>query len=298
LLYRTVAAMAIAALAACVVIDISGPPEREARSELIGQASLLLVPMVLMPFLGGWFLASMPADSRSWVLGGSITMTMFMGMGVGSSLLIGAYALGALWYRKINAFTVALLSAGRATARRVVREGVRKPYSIRYPLYPTDPPDTRGLARTGSVALDPYPLRDSELYANDQLRLGAKVFRFQCGVCHTRDGANGLLDLAGTWTVDQKRLNIAQLQRTKPFMPPFAGTAAELEALVQLLGWWRAGMPANWPVSADPATLGRIQAWLDEAGTRPGIEIMQSNADAALGQRAAGVFSESLKTRR
>ncbi len=52
------------------------------------------------------------------------------------------------------------------------------------------------------------------------------VYRFQCSVCHTYDGANGLLELTGTWTLDQKRLNIAQLQRTKPFMPPFAGTAA------------------------------------------------------------------------
>src|SRR5207253_627843 len=113
LLYRTVAAMAIAALAACLVIDVSGPPEREARRELIGQASRFLVPMVLMPFLGAWFLASMPPDSRSWVLGGSITMTMFLGMGVGASLLIGAYALGGLWYQQldINAFTAALLGA-------------------------------------------------------------------------------------------------------------------------------------------------------------------------------------------
>ena len=94
LLYRTVAAMSIAALAACVVIDISGPDDREARRELIGHASLFLAPMVLMPFLGGWFLASMPPDSRSWVLGGSATMTMFMGIGVVASVLIGCLCLG------------------------------------------------------------------------------------------------------------------------------------------------------------------------------------------------------------
>ena len=33
------------------------------------------------------------------------------------------------------------------------------------------------------------------------------------------------------------RLNIAQLQRTKPFMPPFAGNAADVEALAQWLRW-------------------------------------------------------------
>ena len=73
-----------------MVINISTPLEREARRELIGRASHFLAPMVLMPFLGIWFLASMPSDSRSWVLGGSVTMTMFMGLGVGALLLIGA----------------------------------------------------------------------------------------------------------------------------------------------------------------------------------------------------------------
>ena len=44
--------MAIAALAACVVINLAEPREREARRELIGHASVFLAPMVLMPFLG------------------------------------------------------------------------------------------------------------------------------------------------------------------------------------------------------------------------------------------------------
>ena len=131
------------------------------------------------------------------------------------------------------------------------------------------------LRSRGSVAGDPYPLRDAQRYPNHQLELGAKVFRFQCSVCHTRYGANALLDLTGTWTLDQKRLNIAQLQRTKPFMPPFAGTAAELEALVQLLTWWHAGTPPSWTDSADPATLAQIQGWLDEVGTTPGIALMR-----------------------
>jgi hypothetical protein len=305
LVYRTVAAMAIAALAACVVINVLGPPEREARRELISQTALFLVPMLLMPLLGAWFLASMAPDSRSWVLGGSITMTMFLGMGVGSSLLIGIYALGGLWCRKlfINGFTAALLCALALVATaggEFVREGVRKPYSIRYVLYSNSlrQDELEGLRKTGCVAHDPYPLRDRDSYPTDQLRDGAKVFRFQCSVCHTRHGANGLLELTRTWTDDQKRHNIAQLQRTKPFMPPFSGTAVELEALVQLLGWWRSGTPANWAVSADPATLGRIQDWLDEVGIRPGIEFMAPNGDPALVSKGAGVLLEASRTRR
>jgi cytochrome d ubiquinol oxidase subunit I len=302
LLYRTVAAMAIATLAACVVINIAGQFEREAKRELIGRASLFLAPMVLMPFLGIWFLASMPADSRSWVLGGSVTMTIFMGMGVGASLLIGVYALGAFWYLKlsINGFTAALLCAiafAATAGGEFVREGVRKPYSIRQVLYSNSlrPDELEQTRKTGSVTVDPYPLRDGLYYPNDQLKTGAKVYRFQCGVCHTYDGANGVIELTGAWTLDQKRLNIAQLQRTKPFMPPFAGTAAELEALVQLLSWRLAGMPRSWPLSQDPATLAQIQGWLDEVGTRPGVELVGQVGTSIASERPPGRTGETAK---
>jgi cytochrome d ubiquinol oxidase subunit I len=90
-------------------------------------------------------------------------------------------------------------------------------------------------------------------------------------------------------------MNIAELQRTKPFMPPFAGPAPEVEALVQLLSWRRAGMLPSWPVSDDPATLKKIQTWLDEVGTRPGIELMGRSrlvaADRPTGE-GAGVISK------
>ena len=305
LLYRTVAAMAIAALAAWVVINIAEPAEREARHELIGHASVFLAPMILMPFLVTWFLASMPAECRSPVLGQSVTMTMLLGLGVAASLLIGVCALGAFWYRKlyINGFTSTLLCviAFAATAGgEIVREQFRKPYSIRQVLYSNSlrQDELDRLRTVGSVADDPYPLRDGLLYPNDQLQTGAKVFRFQCSVCHTYDGANGLLALTGTWTLDQKRHNIAQLQRTKPFMPPFAGPPRELEALVQLLGWRHAGKPSEWPVGDDPATFKKIQAWLDQVSDRPGVGLTgQGGAKAAAHQEVRDP-DESLKEQR
>jgi cytochrome d ubiquinol oxidase subunit I len=119
------------------------------------------------------------------------------------------------------------------------------------------------------VTDDPYPLRDAASYPNGQLRLGARVYRFQCSICHTLSGANGLTHLTGSWMMGQKRLNIAKLQHTKPFMPPFAGTAAEVEALVQFLDWCGWGRPADWPVNDDPRILDQIGQWLKEAGTAP-----------------------------
>jgi len=248
LIFRTISAAAIASLAACTLVNAVA-----------------------------WYLGTMPADSRGWATGGSVPMTLFLTMAVGSSTLIGLYAVLAILRQRlfVNGATASLLLALAFVATaggEFVREGVRKPFTIREYLYSNSiaRDGVAELRRRGSTADDPYPLRDEADYPNEQLVLGAKVFRAQCSVCHTLDGMNAVADLAATWSIDQRRLNIAQLQRTKPFMPPFAGPPAEVEAVVQLIGWRHAGRPADWAVSDDPAVLAQIERWLDEAGTGPG----------------------------
>ena len=59
-------------------------------------------------------------------------------------------------------------------------------------------------------------------------------------------------------------------------MPPFAGTAQELEALVQWLEWREAESPATWEESNRPEVLRQIQAHLDEVGTVSGLELMHN----------------------
>jgi mono/diheme cytochrome c family protein len=244
----------------------------------MNRAANFLIPMTLMPVLGMWYLAAMPADSRSWVLGGSPAMTLFLSTAVAASLAIGAYAIFGLVMQKlyINLATATLLVAlalGATAGGEFVREGSRKPYSIRHVLYSNAilPEEVAQLRRAGCVANDPYPLRDGASLPGDQVRLGARVFRRLCSVCHTIDGTNGLAHLTASWDFEQMRLNIAKLQQTKPFMPPFAGTPEELEALVQYLAWSNRGRPSDWESSLDPQTLSQIASWLDEAGTQPRV---------------------------
>ena len=275
LLFRTCVAATLAALVACVVINTMDL-ERARKAELIRHASRLAVPIAAMPLLALWFMAVIPEDSRSWLTGGSMPMTMFVGVAAGASLLIGGYVIVGLLVKRlyINVATATLLLAlafGATAAGEFVREGARKPYTVRGVLYSTSmtPAEVETLRVRGAVADDPYPLRDASRYPNDQLRHGAKVHRALCDACHTLRGSNGILHLVTTWSDDQLRLNIAKLQRTKGFMPPFAGNAEDVEAIVQLLRWELAGAPAAWPVSRDPAVLAEIARWLDEAGTAP-----------------------------
>ena len=286
LLFRTVAALATAALVAAVVINTMDI-DRDRRHALLRQATRFLVPMVSMPLLAGWFLWVMPADSRAWVLGVSPAMNLFFMVGVGASALIAVYALAGMFYRRlyINGATALLLVAlafGASAGGEFVREGARKPFTIRDVLYSSSitPSQVAVLRQHGSVSADPYPLLDPGSYANQQVALGQRVYRFQCSACHTLGGINGLVHLTGGWSIAQQRLNIAKLQHTKAFMPPFAGTPAELEALVQMLRWRAADKPTSWPVSSKPQVRARLARYLAEAGTKPGSDSDPAALDA------------------
>lgn len=272
LLFRTVTCLCVASLAACVVINLARKLTREEREVLIQHAAHLLAPMIVMPLLGLWYFSNIPEDSLTWVTGGSPAMTMFLSIGVGSSMLIGLYAVfglirNGLYVNGATSLLLLTLAFAATAGGEFVREGIRKPFTIREHLYSNSltPAEVAVLRKEGSVQFDPYPLHDADSYPSDQVRLGAKVFRIQCSICHTVRGTNGLHELTRTWSSSQKRLNIAQLQQTKPFMPPFAGTARELEGLVQFLEWDAADRPAEWVGTDDPEIEAQIQQWIDES---------------------------------
>ncbi|HWO19059.1 MAG TPA: c-type cytochrome [Kofleriaceae bacterium] len=276
LLFRTAVAATLASLVACLVINTM-ELDRARRAVLIRRAARFAAPVAVMPLLALWFFAVLPEDSRSWLLGGSMAMTMFVGVAAGASLLIGGYVIVGILARRlyINAATAMLLlvlAFGATAAGEFVREGARKPFTVRGVLYSTSltPAEVGRLRVRGATTDDPYPLRGEARYPTPELVRGAKVHRALCDACHTMHGANALVELTRTWTDDQLRLNVAKLQRTKGFMPPFAGNAEDVEALVQLLRWEAAGAPAAVPARApDPAVLAQIQRWLDEVGTSP-----------------------------
>ncbi len=285
LVFRTAVSTTLAALAGCIVINTMDLP-RDRRAALIRRASRFAAPIAAMPLLALWFLAVLPADSRSWLLGGSMPMTMFVGVAAGASLLIGGYVIVGLLLQRlyINGATATLLlglAFGATAAGEFVREGARKPYTVRGVLYSTSirPDEVAALRATGATTHDPYPLKTT--YPTEQLARGAKVERALCDACHTMRGANALVELTRTWTDDQLRLNIAKLQRTKGFMPPFAGNAEDVEALVQLLRWEHGAAPAPPASGASNASgtsiassasadhLAEIARFLDEVGTSP-----------------------------
>ncbi|WP_199193226.1 c-type cytochrome [Blastopirellula marina] len=273
-LFRTIVALTLAGLVACVVVNTMKELDQEQKRTLINYAAHLLVPMIAMPILGIWFYLMMPTDSQGWVAGGSPAMTLFLNIAVGASLAIGGYAFVGLYLQKLyingaTATLLLLLAFGATAGGEFVREGSRKPYSIRYWIYSNGifPDDVAKMRQEGCLVDDPYPLRDGTPVAGEITTRGAKVFRRQCAVCHTVSGINGVSELTETWDADQMRMNIAKLQHTKPFMPPFAGSAEDLESLVRYLKWFEERNDQVAEAPYEEETLKTIQKWLDAAGT-------------------------------
>jgi len=276
LVFRTIVSLCLSSLAACVVINLMPESTREERAELIQRASKFLMPMAAMPLVGIWYLLVMPADSRGWVLGGSAAMTLFMNGAIAASMAVGGYALIGIVYQKLYingaTATLLLLLAFAATAGgEFVREGARKPFTIRGRLYSNGVrmEHVVRLRRTGVTSNDPFPLRREKEPPDSRIFYGAMTYRTLCSSCHTVEGVNGLVHLVSTWDLDQMRHNISKLQQTKPFMPPFAGRPEELEALVHFLAWRRAGQPETWPEKTTEQDLVRIRLWMNEAGSKP-----------------------------
>ncbi|HEY4240738.1 MAG TPA: cytochrome c [Kofleriaceae bacterium] len=274
LLFRTAVSSTLGALAACIVINTM-PLPRDRLTPLVRRAARFATPMAAMPVLALWFFAAIPADSRDWLLGGSMPMLMFAGIAAGASFLVGGYAVVGLVLRKLylNGATATLLLAlafGATAAGEFVREGARKPFTVRGVLYSTSIgiDEVARLRRDGATKGDPYPLRPGD-WGNAITTRGALVERDLCDACHTIRGANGIVELVRTWSHDQLRMNIAMLQWTKGYMPPFAGTADDVEALVRYLEWERANRPAPDATPPSAEALAETERWLVQAGTEP-----------------------------
>ena len=147
-----------------------------------------------MPLLALWFLAVIPDDSRSWLLGGSMPMTMFVGVAAGASTADRRLRRSSACSRKrlyINGATATLLlvlAFGATAAGEFVREGARKPYTVRGVLYSTSmtPAEVARLRERGATTDDPYPLRDEARYPTAQLAPRREGRTARCATRATR----------------------------------------------------------------------------------------------------------------
>ncbi len=243
LVLRTVSALAIAGIAACVLVHFLKSYTRDDRIGIIRLASYFMLPLLLMPPVAVWYFFQVPRFPRDLPFGGSIAMTMFFLFGGVCSALIFLYALGVIRRHEHVSLGSALMLLSMAFvatgSMEYVREGIRKPYVIRGYLWSSgiadQPAELARLNGEGILTHSPWIAPADRLARADLRTRGEWVFKAECIQCHTVDGVNGVTPLVYGWNREMLDINIRYLHRLKGFMPPFIGTDAERDALAEYL---------------------------------------------------------------
>ncbi|MEW5702256.1 MAG: cytochrome ubiquinol oxidase subunit I [Candidatus Zixiibacteriota bacterium] len=261
LVLRTISSLALAGLFIAVVANIKPGDEVEKRRHVINEGSIFLVPLALMLPVSIWFFAVSPAPATRLVLGGAVAMTMFFMFGLVASTLIGLYAYWGLLKnrRSVHLETALLLTAIALIATgamEYMREGMRKPYVVYGYMYANGltQAQMQTINQSGFFATQPVIAQGINPDRLSPVERGRLIFRGQCGRCHTIDGYNAIRPLVESWTPEMIRDNTRQLQRLRGFMPPFAGTDADLEDLVAYLSTLRS---AQWSATVSQREAGQ-----------------------------------------
>lgn len=259
-LARTGGALLLASLYVYLHAAVKAPPElrtllgaRSARPALLG---------ALLVLSGGalWYLF-LPASARAALEAAStLNLLMLLIFALTAVVFIMLY-LGPYrnpgWVTTGFAILFFVLGATAFTAGEFIREAVRKPYVIynvvlSNGIYPPEVPRLRAvgfleggtwtrayvaarwpalLDRAGRIA----PARLRDLPAAERVEVGRVLFQYHCNACHAVAGYSGMRALTRGWSRPMLRDLVEHPERVRFFMPPWAGTPEEAEALADYL---------------------------------------------------------------
>lgn len=204
-------------------------------------AKWLVVPFIIMPIGGLWFVMTLPEMALDIISGGAPAVTLFAAAGVFFSILIFMFAYF-LPYRHPERFPVALavlflmLGLSVTAVSEWVREAIRKPFIIYDYMY------SNNVFKTEADDFRISGILPSSKWAavktvdeTNIMKAGEQVFKLQCQSCHTVQGYNGIKILVKGWQEPFIENQIDHLNQLKGFMPPFMGSESEKKALAKWL---------------------------------------------------------------
>jgi len=234
-------------------------------------AKWLLPSFILMPFLLGWYLWTVPESQRALLSLGISTI----GMGTFSSvtrvalviIMTSATIVGVVYFMAYrsprdfglsHALAVLLLALIATASGEYSREMLRKPYVIGQHMYSNG---TR-VATVAQLNAGGYLQRTKWTRgdAGSEWARGEAIYRGQCGSCHTLNGYRSLQRLLAGRNRESVGNLLNMLHDFKPdspyrrFMPPLVGTSDEIRALGEFLNS-QLPIPAGNPVGKKVAAI-------------------------------------------
>ncbi len=232
------------------------------RNKVIKWTSRWAIFGIILIFLGGlWWFETVPEFIKI-KFRTAPTINIFMTAAV--SLTIALFLLMILgpkrnpsWLSPPLAFMMLIIGAVGMVTGEFLREGTRKPYLIEGYLYSNNihPNRVDYIKENGYLNVSKWPKfyfsrlvpslwakegkvnpnKIKELSKSEKYLIGETVFHYQCGVCHTTYGYNGLIERVREIDREMLKEMIGYLDGISNAMPPFAGQSWEIDALTEYL---------------------------------------------------------------
>lgn len=241
---RTISALSLAAIYVIIAVNLAKDYTKEERHEIIREAGLWLMPLILMIPVSLWYFTGVSAPAKDLVTGQSIAMMMFFMIGAAASTIIGFYGYFGLILNKRNtnletAFMLLMIAFLATGSMEFVREGIRKPFIIYNYMYSNGilVDEVAKLNQDGVLGWAPWTAL-AQGYKPEALppeKRGQALFRAQCMQCHTYNGANGIMPLIKNWPADSIHHAIENLHTEHYYMPPFVGPGKDMNSLTEHL---------------------------------------------------------------
>ena len=185
-----------------------------------------------------WYVAVLPGPAQTLVLGKSPTIVAAVQWGAAATILVIIISLVAGIMRpSANTKLTALVAMCGALvimgSFEWIREAARRPYSINELVYSNMIyKDELTTLKDKGFLQQAIWVQNRDIELENRLPAGKELFIHQCYACHTLGGFNNDLQ-AQTAHMSYTALSsyIQKIHKIRYFMPPFAGTQSEAEAL-------------------------------------------------------------------
>ena len=197
----------------------------------------LFFPFILIAITALWYLAILPSDAEANLLRFNPAVKPYFTIWVITTALIFLTGITflvklPLTFQRFTVFILVLTGLGWMAGFEYTREIARKPYVIYGYMYSNSikHSDMDSVNRTGFLKSAKWS-DIKEVTADNMLDAGNELMRMQCLSCHTLGGNNDIVSSTSHLTERGMEAKITGLGSFSEYMPPFAGTGEEKEAL-------------------------------------------------------------------
>ncbi len=219
--------------------------EDNLRRKMVRYCALyLLIPFAVLLASAWWYRAALPADVETLIFDIMPEMKLFITgfLYLSPLLILGGLLLAVRlpsFVTRPVAVIMLLLGFAYMGCFEFIREGGRRPYILRDHMYSSSilKEDMATVQQNGLLKEAKW-VSNRKITTDNELEAGREMYNILCLPCHSIGGPlNDITDLSSIFSEQGLDNLLADMNTTHPYMPPFAGTAEEREAVAHYISY-------------------------------------------------------------